>query len=118
MSDFLGIDLIAGLDEDKSIGQINRAIGRIQTSSDLNKLEIKMDKKALDTIKEFNREIKKLSQEAEKSGRSIRRAVLVRGDGNLSKSIEEATKKTKELAREQDRRSKQNQKNLRDEGEA
>lgn len=87
MSDFLGIDLVAGLNETQSQSRINSAIKTMQTSGKLDniKLNINVDNKVLQTIRAFNTEMKKLSQAAQNTGKNIDQAMNPTGGTDARK---------------------------------
>lgn len=104
MSDFLGIELIAGLNETKSVGEINRAIGRLKPD-DL-KINLNIDEKALQTIRTFNKEMQKLSQTANKTSGNVRKATLMNRPEESIKSIGQVRKATTQLSQAQINNSK------------
>lgn len=110
MSDFLGIDLVAGLNEEQSREEINKAIGAIQDSSKLKSLELKLevDEKILNTIKEFNKEIKNLSTLYEKTNSQLKQIL----PGKEFEKAEQQTQKLKsavdELSKTADTKSRKN----------
>lgn len=101
MSNFLGIDLIAGLNEAQSQQEINKTIRKIQDSGRLDdlKIELKVDEKVLSTIREFNREFKKLSAVAEQTGKTLNQAVSSSGGKDIrEQKLQEAITKTGQLS--------------------
>lgn len=97
MSDFLGIDLIAGLNQEQSKTQIDAAINTLSTKLKDLKLEIDIDQKALQTIKDFNTEMKKLSQAADKTGQSVKQAMT--SDGTIQNRTTQLKRLVAEKAR-------------------
>lgn len=91
MSDFLGIDLIAGLSENKSKTEINKVIKKMNDSGQFNnlKLDLKIDDKVINSIKGLRTELEKISKVAEQTGIKIKDAFST---PESKKVLEEAKK--------------------------
>src|SRR5699024_6546320 len=102
MSDFLGIDLVAGLDQAKSVSEINGVIGRIAEDPKLNKIDLKINinDEAIKTIKEISKQIKQMGTDIDKLNAKLRNLGVSKNteDGikkqvNQIKQVEQATNK-------------------------
>lgn len=111
MSDFLGIDLIAGLDEEQSKEQIDRNIKTLSGNLDQLKIKIDIDEKALDTIKTFNEEIKKVSKVTEDTGHKMDNAFKSNSENQRTEKIKELNRETQKLGDEAERQSRRTQAN-------
>lgn len=118
MNDFLGIELIAGLNEVQSKKKINNTVKSISKRLEPLKIKLDIDEKALQTIRNFNKEMQKLSQASEKTGQSVKQAMSPAGSSDLrqhrlkelineTQRLEHATKKQSQSAEDANRKEAQ-----------
>lgn len=121
MSDFLGIDLVAGLDQAKTVSEINGAIGRIAEDPKLNKIDLKINinDEAIKSIKEISKQIKQMGTDIDKLNAKLRDLGVSKNteDGikkqvNQIKQVEQATNKAGITATEVNKRQQQEQEEL------
>lgn len=92
MSDFLGIDLVAGLDQGKTVSEINATISRITDDPKLNKVDLKINinDDAVRAIREINSQIKEMGTTVDKLNAKLKNLGVSRGsDKNLEKQVDQ-----------------------------